>query len=350
MRFSRRMGDSRTIGSVVSTTKVTDAGLAQSADYWNQAWFYWGATPDVRLITDFGGGSLTLEYALAGMSAGETYEIHDFWNANDIHDAINRAIEDSWRAFPDVIVDESLIHQEDILELDLSSLSTAPWILHQIWSEINTSVIRGTADSGASTTLTDSSEDFSGVDSDWRVSIYEGTGKGQLRTVSSGTSGGVLTVSSAWTTNPDSTSKYALWDTGEQQTDWRRIPAARLDQLEFPGTLWLTQRYPALYGERIRLIYSAKPSALTTDASTTVVPSEYIIYKACSILHDQAVNSNRVDRQRHASLAEYYENLARDYVERHARQTPANTLWTESDGSGYFRTVDSADPLGWEID
>lgn len=75
----------------------------------------------------------------------------------------------------------------------------------------------GTATAGGATTLTDSSKSWT-VDlyATGVVYIYEGTGAGQIRTISSNTAT-ELTVSSAWTTNPDATSIYAIsgvvvWD------------------------------------------------------------------------------------------------------------------------------------------
>jgi hypothetical protein len=68
----------------------------------------------------------------------------------------------------------------------------------------------GTATSGTSTTLTDTSKSW-GTDV-WvgnKVSITGGTGAGQTRSISSNTAT-VLTVSSAWTTNPDATSTYNI--------------------------------------------------------------------------------------------------------------------------------------------
>jgi hypothetical protein len=68
----------------------------------------------------------------------------------------------------------------------------------------------GTATAGAATTLTNSGKAW--APNQWtnsQLRITGGTGAGQIRTVASNT-GTVLTVSAAWTTNPDATSTYSL--------------------------------------------------------------------------------------------------------------------------------------------
>lgn len=79
-------------------------------------------------------------------------------------------------------------------------------------------VTESTSTSGAASTLTDSGQDWAvdGFASNV-VIITAGTGKNQTRTISSNTAT-VLTVSVAWTTNPDGTSVYKIvdmdgWDT-----------------------------------------------------------------------------------------------------------------------------------------
>lgn len=74
--------------------------------------------------------------------------------------------------------------------------------------------VNGTAASGAATTLT-ALADKSFLLNQWanyQVRIISGTGAGQIRTISSNTAGvsPVLTVSAAWTTNPDNTSVYRI--------------------------------------------------------------------------------------------------------------------------------------------
>lgn len=70
--------------------------------------------------------------------------------------------------------------------------------------------LTGAASSGASTTLTDSTKTL--VTDAWKnyqIRITGGTGKGQIRAISSNTAT-AYTVSSAWTVIPDATSQYII--------------------------------------------------------------------------------------------------------------------------------------------
>jgi len=75
----------------------------------------------------------------------------------------------------------------------------------------------GTASSGGANTLADSTKAW--TTNTWKgrpVTIVAGTGRGQTRLISSNT-GNTLTLSSAWTTTPDTTSKYSLGDPAEEE-------------------------------------------------------------------------------------------------------------------------------------
>lgn len=68
----------------------------------------------------------------------------------------------------------------------------------------------GTATSGAATSLTDSTKSWATNRwANYNVRILHGTGRGQVRVISSNTAT-ALTVQNAWDTNPDNTSIYAI--------------------------------------------------------------------------------------------------------------------------------------------
>src|SRR6185312_7775064 len=81
--------------------------------------------------------------------------------------------------------------------------------------------ITGTASSGTSTTLVDSTKSFNTATttyldsqtavgmSGWDLQIVAGTGNGQRRKITSNTAT-TITVSTAWTVTPDATSQYQI--------------------------------------------------------------------------------------------------------------------------------------------
>ncbi len=68
----------------------------------------------------------------------------------------------------------------------------------------------GTATAGGASTLTNSAKNWTANQwTNYQIRIIAGTGIGQIRTIASNT-GTVVTVSSAWTTQPDATSQYSI--------------------------------------------------------------------------------------------------------------------------------------------
>lgn len=331
MPFMRRTNGYSVVGANPTTTTITDTNLAQEDDYWKGQWWYNVTQDHVRKIVRFIASSDTLkfEYPVAIPVAGNIYEIHSIFNAFEIHGAINRAIEDAFPAFFDYISDYTNIIQEDTLRYQISNLIHVPWKVTKVWVEHNEEKITGTATSGGASTLTDSGSKFGEVTSGWLVSIYGGTGTGQIRIVDSATAT-EITVTSAWTTNPDSTSKYMVWDPSSETMQWEQVLSARFDSKEYPTYLYLTKSFPNSIGLRMRLEYITRPIPLVAESSTTVVPKEFIINKALSILFGQKVNDNRADRNRFANLEEYRRQLAEQYRAARAFEQPSITVWQPS--------------------
>lgn len=77
----------------------------------------------------------------------------------------------------------------------------------------------GRASAGGSLTLTLQSDQQNLYDIDYfiwcEIEIIGGTGQGQRRKISGSTKAGILTVDSAWTTAPDSTSFYKIYQLGK---------------------------------------------------------------------------------------------------------------------------------------
>ena len=355
MPFFQKFTTTSTVDSNTTASKIIDASMTGPTGYFKNAWLYMvdgDEAGEMSRIVHFSEpeNAFILQTPLTGIpTAGEQYEIYNRFSPIQIHNAINRAIEgDAFPSFFDHVTDESLVMQEDTLRYDISGLSSVPYMVRKLWLERNYSIVRGTASSSSNNTLVDAGVTFPTVGTDWRISIYDGTGKGQLRTVASG-SGDTITVSAVWDTNPDSTSKYALWDSTEHRIDWHKLHAARFSSKLWPSTMYFTRRYFSLYGMRIRLEYIAKPSALATDAATTMVPQDFIIAKALHYLWAAKRPDNRVDRQLARQEASDYWEEAERYKQQMAFLIPDGTIWLDGDDSNYSG-VDLSDPLGWEFE
>lgn len=332
-----------------STSKVVDASLTQKDGFWNGSWFYKPDTEEVSLVRSFqaSDNSFILEVPMASSpSAGDDYELHEIWNALDIRHFINQAILEGGRTWAETTVDETVILEQDKLSYTISGLSRKPWIVTKVYIENRSSVMRGSIQSATSSTFTvESSSIFNSVvtASDWRVSIYAGTGKGQIRTLSSNT-GAQGTVSSNWTTTPDNTSKYAFWNAAEDWTSWIPLDSYTLDAKEFPDTLHLFRRMESFYGMRIRIEYLSEPLEVSAESDTTTVPKRWIIPFAVSLMMGQRMSDTKADREIYESESIRYMNMADDFRQRNAPHKPDVTLRSPVPRASY---IPSSDPLGW---
>jgi hypothetical protein len=332
-----------------TTTTLVDAALTQKDKFWNGAWVYRVASQEASQITNFDAtdDKLSLEVPITTFASGDDYEIHSIWNAYDIHEAINAAIRDSRRVFFETVTDETIIVEEDQLEYSLSSLAKTPHIIQKIWLEQPTSVKRGTVVSATSTTVFfENSGVLSDVNTNWKVSIYAGTGSGQIKSISvvDVPTAGIVIVGS-FSTTPDATSKYALWNPTQQIQDWRPWHAVRYDSMkEFPDVLYFSARPTDFQGLRIRLEYVALPAELSAEADTTVIPQSYLVPAAISKLHSRKVKDTKVDRELHFAESKRHQEIADAWMLRNAPHRPDSNILNQA-STGYQPSP--SDPLNW---
>lgn len=350
--------------------KLVDTDLTQPEHYWEGSWIFSPTTEEVRQVVAFESGVNMLvpdrDFTTSPSTATE-YELQTGWNAYEIHQAIDRAIDEAFPNFFTIQEDETLIVQEDKLDYALTQgtnstnggdtyLTYVPYRILRIEFEQPHNAQTGTAQAGAATTITASATaDLSDVASNpthYLVSIYDGTGKGQFRRpTSASNTTKVVTISTGttdWVTTPSTDSKYCIWNIYDQTYDWIQTYAARFDRKDWPTEIHFPNNYHTVYGFRMRITYVAKPAALTTDASTTVVPSEFCVNKALEFLYTKRIQSNRFDRQRYSDLAEAHKLKAEEYRRMYAWQMPQGSPWQEGDlrGSvGYL--TEPGDPLAW---
>jgi hypothetical protein len=283
MPFSRRFSSGySTLGSGSTTSYITDPNLTQTDGFWNNHWFYFPSTQEMSLVRSFRADTdrAYLESTLANAPVdGDVYELHSVWNANEIREALNTAIRTARRSFPYSVTSVFDVVQEDTVTYSLADLTDVPMMVNKVWIERRTSVMRGTLTSATSNSaVLDTNVD--GVTSSWYITIYAGTGAGQSRQVISA-SGNEVTVD-AWTTEPGISSKYCLFDASEELVGWKLFTDLRFNNPEFPTIMYFNRVHPEDYGMRIRLEYIAVSGELTTEASLTAVPREYLLLKACS--------------------------------------------------------------------
>ena len=326
---------------------LIDADLTQKDKFWNGGWLYRVASQEVSLITNFNTttNEVALEVPITTIASGDDYEIHSLWNAYDIHEAINQAIRDTNRIFIETLTDETLIIEEDKLAYSLSDLDRAPFMIHKVWIEQPGSVRRGVAADGTFSALeVNNNSELVGIMNGWMISIYGGTGSGQLRTVSVA-NGVEITPTENWTTVPDDTSKWAAWDPNEQINDWYPWGALRYDSAkEFPDVLYFSRRPVDFQGLRIRLEYSAFPAELSAEADTTIVPQSYLVPAAIAKLHGKKVGDTKVDRELHFAESRRYGEIAEQWLIRNAPHRPDTTILKQHSGA---YQPDSMNPLNW---
>jgi len=238
-------------------------------------------------------------------------------------------------------MDQSLVLKEDTLEYDLTGFD--PWIITKVWLEQNHNRQVGMVTSAAATTLIDSTANFSSVTTAYYVSIYDGTGAGQIRAVAGVTGTTQLNVVT-WTTTPDTTSKYCVWNPNEQRFDWVQLSAVRLDRKENPTMMYLPRNIPALWGQRIRVQYLSVPATLAADTDETFIPREYVLNEAMANLSAMRINHNRADRARYVELERDYRNKAETVRRRQQFRMPDQTLWTEED---HYNSQPRHNPMDW---
>lgn len=356
MDFARRFPNGATVtaASDSDADTIVDSKLTQEQDFWKNTWAYIYTdssdnTANIgqsRLVVgnDPTANSLYLEYPLpVAPSTSAGYEILNWFSALEVHAAINDAIRDGSKAFFDTVTDETLIHEENQLAYTISGLTYAPWIVTKLWLEISDTRRTGIATAGAASSLTDSTANFTGIGAGWLISIYSGTGSGQIRTVTSLTGTTQINVSAAWTTTPDTTSKYAVWNPAEEH-EWLRLTQIKFDAKEYPNLFRVPVQIDACLGLRYRLEYTTRPTALTVDSDTTIVPVDYIRPKATSILIGKRIGDNRADRQRWQQEQARLQQAADLYLQQNAFRTPDQTLWQNYSG---YTIYNPDNPLDW---
>lgn len=347
MAFHRNYGNSLSPDSTSSSAFFVDNTLTEADDTWNGHWFYLRTTGETRKITDWissdAKGVFDRPLSVV-LDSSDEYEITSHFSPSEIHQSINRAIRDGFPAFFDEVSDETLVLQEDKLTYDLSTLNKKPWTVIDVSLERPSSSYRGIATGAGSNSLTDSSANFSSdVNTDWVVTIYGGSGSGQVRSVASATSNQIV-VSTNFSPSISVGSKYLLYNPLKETRIWYDLTRLKFDQVEYPTRMYLSSIPTPYLGSRLRIRYTTAPSDLNADTDETSVPAEFIINKAMAILCKSRANDNRADRIKYLDLYRMYSQEAEMVRRLRSFQPPSATLWQEPN---WDNNLPLENPMGW---
>jgi hypothetical protein len=337
--FFTRVGGAGALTGTPTTTVLADSvNLGQKDNAWKNSWVYMrtgDAAGEVRRISASAatGATVTLETALStAPTAADQYEIWSNFTPHLVNNAINLAIRNSWPEFPNV-EEQFIVIREDVgNRYDLTNtavIGNQPQMLMQVWHERPASTLAGTATAGGSATLTNTTDAHfvSGTHDDgtWEVRIYFGTGAGQIRTVSNVDSTSQITVSTAWTTQPDSTSKYRLVRIGDGLMSYEFMTQWHVDRNEWP-TLWVPNGHPYGYeGYAFRLITVRPYTELSDETTTTSLNESYLIYHVLASAYTlKQASAPSSESRSWAILQTQATEQLENYIEKH------KTVWPES--------------------
>ncbi|NOR90103.1 MAG: hypothetical protein GQ524_07590 [Anaerolineales bacterium] len=355
MRFYRYQA-SGTI-SAQSGDRIEDSDfLMQRDSFWNRSWFYavdGAAAGNSRMViaSRQADRSLQLEFPpSAGMSAADVYEILDFYSAESVHEAVNASLRDAWPSFFETKEDYSLCVSRDLMELDISALSA--FMVMQVWIERPDSIGRYDVASATTTSLIlDTTADLSTVDTDWWITIYQGTSQGyskQVATFNNTTK--EITWAGALTAAPDTTSKISLFNPLQKNIDWYPAHATDFDNKQWPDKMRFKNAYDNHFlGMRLMIRYITIPSDLSVETSTTAVPIDFVVSRARAYLYDWHKDDTRQDRSRFDSNYTDQMIKSEQIKKDKAFQAPDQLFWLEDDlALSYGMYADPyGDPLGW---
>ena len=320
------------------TTTLVDSSRLEANDRFVNWWLYIAGTSDdlapegqERRITDWvlSTTTATVETAFtAAVQNTDTYEIRKMWPRLQYVRAINWGIEQARDTYLDILHSEVDVAIRD--QLDYAILSTDALHIFQIYRTTYGVLTDSIATAGAATTLSDTAQTWatSGNDSPGegskRVTIYLGTGAGQVRIISSNTAT-VLTVSVAWTTNPDTTSRYKILRWDEERVAHAPLYDAQIDMTQ-RQIKFLTQPEE---GQVLQIYYGEFPGTLTATTDTTSVPPQYIMLEAMSYLWGRA--AGRVNDPEDAQFwARYYHERAEEFKINNPQLLPTQSIWTST--------------------
>lgn len=329
-----------------STTTIVGPARSEPDDRFVDHWAYIdtdaggaSAAPEgeERRVTDYVNSTdtITVEYAFtAAVANGDVYSLRKIHPRSRYVRAINYALESATGLYEDLQYSEQRCVRSNRLEETLANLTAATCRhIYKIWVTTYDVLTDSTATAGAAGTLTDTAQSWatSGADSpgaqSMYVTIYNGTGAGQVRTVSSNTST-VLTVSSNWTTNPSTDSEYKVL-----RAERDKVPVRVVNAYIDWGNREVLFGWQPEEGQIYRVEWGREPVALSAAADTTSVPRHFVMLKAQEFLWERLIGKGAYPNA--ADAAERFRAKAQVYALENPQVKPADTLFEYAPGKAW---------------
>jgi hypothetical protein len=270
-----------------TTTLIDTAKLTQADDFWNGQFLYLPTADENRIISDFTASSdtLTVVEPFTATASGAAYEIWSSFTAHEVNDAINQALRDAWPYFFVQTAGHLVLRSGVGVSYPLTSLSPTPkWIAQVLMEQGVNSVIGQVTSAGTNVQVINSSAAFSSDDVGKEVRIYEGTSVGDIRTVASVASASTLSVSVAFSSALDTTSKYRLTDTADATSHFSLITDWELDNINEPTILYLSSSRSGVEGYKLKILYESEFTPYSSETAEVVCPREFLELSALSRL------------------------------------------------------------------
>lgn len=356
-------------GSTTTSVKVTTgvAGLWTEDDWWKRSTLYCiyanGTTVERRVTAyDSDGATFTVAPPLpiAPTADVDVIELHSRSLATDKNDVLNAAIGSGYPQFFTQQIWEVVIPEGAARLTSDHGLPTDWHTLNSVWLEpaleqngpyLSTSVTTTTIADGTQNWTTDQWAGYT-------VAIVRGGGAGQLATVTTNDST-TLTFTPAI---PDlvgthlprfvlkKAETFAPTSGHEASTAW--VPIADVMPVGSPyfRELMLPDWLQRMEGRTLLLGGTLQPTstALTTDASTTIVPMDYIINQAAATLLLSLTVTPGSSSDGIQFLGRWYAQEAERYRKQVAWQHPLGTKWRQpTKDTSTSRSAYDGNPLNW---
>jgi hypothetical protein len=292
--YFKRFGGSAGTASAngTTTTLIDTVRLKEADDFWNQDWIYFPASDEVREISDFDNATSKATWLAPATSTVATtaYEIWSQFSPNEVHSALDYALNNAWPYFFEVGNDETTCLIGDAgMTATIPTTNTVRRLCEVYLKVYDGFASTVTTVGGAATQLTDASppRDFAATDVGKVVCIYEDddNNAGEVRSVTAYVSASELTTA-AFSAAPAEDAKYRLLDPNDMNPGQLKLSNWTVDKLDNPTKVWFGS-FPSGYeGYPLYYVYEYECAPMTAETSTNgSCPLEYVYNMGLAYLY-----------------------------------------------------------------